>query len=92
MKTYAHIPSRTVLIAGHPNSGWSGADDGTPGSFEIDFSFKITSDGGTGCLLVYASLDGLYAADTWHETIESAYASAAEQFGIERDEWLQSPP
>ncbi len=87
MQTFARIPARTLLIAGHPNSSWSGADDGTPGSFELDFKFEITSDGGRGFLLVYASLDGQYAADSWHESIEAAYDAAAEQFGIERNEW-----
>ncbi|XHS79497.1 hypothetical protein ACFJGW_05850 [Burkholderiaceae bacterium UC74_6] len=87
MQTYAQIPSRTLLIAGHPNSAWSIADEGTPGSFETEFTFRITSAGGNGYLLVYASLDGGYAADSWHASIEEAYAVASEQFGIERSEW-----
>ena len=87
MKTFAHIPSRLVTIAGHPNSGWSSADEGTPGSFELEFSFQVTDDGGGNYLLVYASLDGRYAADTWHETLDSALAEAEEQFSIERSEW-----
>ena len=88
MQTFAHIPSRTVLIAGHPDSGWSSADDGTPGSFETDFSFEIRDDGRHNYLLVYSSLDGGFAGDSWHETLDEAYASAEQQFGIARDEWL----
>lgn len=87
MQTFAHIPTRTILIAGHPNSGWSGCDEGTPGSFELEFAFRITSDGAKGYLLVYSSLDGRFAADTWHQSIEEAYVAANEQFGIEQAEW-----
>ena len=87
MQTFARIPSRTVVIAGHPDSGWSSADEGTPGSFELEFAFEITDDGGGNYLLQYSSLDGRYAADAWHETLDDAYASAAEQFGIDLDEW-----
>ncbi|MBV8503574.1 MAG: hypothetical protein JO006_17880 [Paucibacter sp.] len=89
MQTFASIASRAILIAGQPNSGWSGCDEGTPGSFELDFALQVTSDGGKGYLLVYKSLDGQYAGDTWHQTIEEAYASAEEQFGIERGEWAE---
>ncbi len=88
MPVFAHIPSRTVLIAGHPNSGWSSADEGTPGSFETDFSFVIKDDGRHNHLLVYASLDGRFSGDSWHETLDEAYASAEQQFGIDRGEWL----
>jgi hypothetical protein len=87
MQTFARIQSRIVVIAGHPDSGWSSADEGTPGSFELEFAFRITDDGGANFLLVYSSADGRYAADTWHETLEDAYASAADQFGIDRSEW-----
>ena len=85
--TYTSIPRRTLLIAMHPGGEWSCADDGTPGSFETDFRFDITDDGGGHCLLVYSSLDGRFAADSWHETPDAAKAAAAEAFGIEADEW-----
>ena len=87
MKTFASIPNRRLTIAGHPNSGWSGADEGTPGSFELEFEFQVTDDGAGSYLLVYASQDGRFAADTWHETLEEAIAAAQEQFGIEPKEW-----
>jgi len=87
MQTFAQIPSRTLLIAGQPNSGWSGADEGTPGSFETEFAVKITDGGGGGCLLVYTSLDGRFSADSWHANIDDAYREAEEHFGIERAEW-----
>jgi hypothetical protein len=89
MKTFAHIPSRSVTIAGHPSSGWSSADEGTPGSFDLEFRFEVTDDGNANYLLVYSSLDGRYATDTWHETLEGALASAEEQFGIASEEWLK---
>jgi len=91
MQTFAQIPRRRLLIAGHPNSGWSIADEGTPGSFELEFDFRITGDGGAGYLLIYASLDGQYAADSWHRSFEEACAAADEHFGIERIEWLMAP-
>lgn len=89
MPTYASIPSRSVLIAVHPGGSWSSADDGTPGSFEIEFRFDITDDGGGNYLLVYASLDSRFAADSWHETLPAAYASAAHEFGIDANEWVK---
>lgn len=87
MKTFAHIPSRSVTIAGHPGSGWSSADEGTPGAFDLAFRFEVTDDGNANYLSVYSSLDGRYAADTWHETLEGALDAAEEQFGIAREEW-----
>ena len=87
MPTYASIPSRVLLIAVHPGGAWSSADDGTPGSFEIEFRFDITDDGGGNYLLVYSSLDGRFAADTWHETLAGAYECAASEFGIDAGEW-----
>jgi hypothetical protein len=89
MPIYASIPSRSVLIAVHPGGGWSAADEGTPGSLETEFWFNITDDGGGNYLLVYSSLDGQFAADTWHETPPEAYACAAEAFGIGENEWLK---
>lgn len=89
MQTFARVPSRIVLIAGHPNGGWSSADEGTPGSFELEFRFEITDDGNRNFLLVYSSVDGRYSADTWHETLEDAYAAAAEEFGIDESEWMK---
>ena len=88
MKVFASVPSRLVTIAGQPNSGWSSADEGTPGSFELEFRFQVTDDGGENYLLVYSSLDGRYAADSWHATLQEALAVAEEQFGIEAREWL----
>ena len=87
MPIYAKIPSRNLLIAVHPGGGWSAADDGTPGSSEVEFRFEVTDDGGGNFLLVYSSIDGRFAADTWHETLDAALACAAEAFGIEPDEW-----
>ena len=87
MPTYASIPRRSVLIALHPGGGWSFADEGTPGSFEIEFRFDITDDGGGNYLLVCSSIDGRFAADTWHETLPGAYVSAADGFGISAHEW-----
>lgn len=90
MQIHAVIPYRKVLIATHPNGGWSVADDGTPNSFEAEFRVEITDDGNANYLLVYSSLDRKYTADTWHETMAEAYAAAAADFGIEAGEWAAS--
>jgi hypothetical protein len=88
MKSYATIARRVVRILGHPNSGWSPADVDDDNALELEFRFEITDDGGTSYLLVYQSLDGRYAADSWHETIEEALVCAEESYGITRSEWV----
>jgi hypothetical protein len=88
-RKFASIPSRRITIAGHPDSGWSSADEGTPGSFDIEFRFDVTDDGGGNFLLVYSSLDGRYAADSWHASLDEALGAAEDQFGIERGEWSE---
>jgi hypothetical protein len=88
MSAIALIPRRTVRIAGEPNSGWSGADPDDLNALEVEFSFKVTSDGNRNYLLVYQSIDGSYAADTWHESVEDALVWARDSFGIEEDEWF----
>ena len=46
------------------------------------------TDDGAGCyILVCYSMDRAYEADTWHETLEDAYATAEEGFGIRREAW-----
>lgn len=89
MKIFAHIQGHSVTIAVHPGSGWSTADEGTPGSFDLEFRFEVTDDGNANYLLVYSSLDGQYSADSWHETLEEAFACAEELFGISPEEWLR---
>lgn len=74
MPIHALIPSRTLLIAVDPDGSWSLADDGTPGSADVDFRLEITDDGGSGCLLVCASLDGRLAADHWFASLGEAQA------------------
>jgi len=54
------------------------------------FGFYITDDGADGYQLAFYSMDGVYTADTWHETLSDAYAAAEEAFGIRREEW--GPP
>jgi hypothetical protein len=87
VKSYATIASRRVRIAGYPHSGWSAAEPADPDSFELDFRFSVTDDGNANYILAYSSHDNRYAADTWHETLEDAFACAHEDFGIERTEW-----
>lgn len=89
MKSFAAIARRAVRILGHPNSGWSPADLDDDNALELEFRFEITDDGNKNFLLVYQSLDGRYAADSWHETIEEALACAEESFGIAPSEWVR---
>lgn len=87
VKSYATIARRVVRILGHPNSGWSPADLDDDNALELEFKFEITDDGNKNFLLVYQSLDGHYAADSWHETLEEALACAEGSFGITQSEW-----
>ena len=87
MKLYATIARRLVRILDHPNSGWSPADVDDDNATELEFRFEITDDGRKNYLLVYRSLDGRYAADSWHETMEEALVCAEESYGIARSEW-----
>lgn len=88
MKSHATIACRVVRILGHPNSGRSPADLDDDNALEVEFRFEITDDGNKNFLLVYQSLDGRYAADELHETVEAASASAEESFGIVQSEWM----
>ena len=54
------------------------------------FRFDITDGGAGNFLLVYYSIDRVYCADSWHETLEEAYAAAQECYGVARSEW--QPP
>lgn len=87
MRTFASIRNRSTRITGWPNSGWRGADASDPSAKLLPFGFDITDDGAGHYLLVYYSMDRAYEADTWHETLSDAYASAEEQFGVRREEW-----
>lgn len=87
MKSFATIARRVIRILGHPHSGWSPADLDDDNALEVEFRFEITDDGNNGFLLVYQSLDGCYAADSWHETLAAAFTCAEESYGITPSEW-----
>ncbi|HEV2973293.1 MAG TPA: hypothetical protein VGY55_25220 [Pirellulales bacterium] len=87
MKVFASIRDRPTRITGWPHSGWRGADPTDAEAKQLPFGFDITDDGAGNYLLVYYSSDRVYVADTWHETLAEAYASAEESFGVRRDEW-----
>lgn len=90
MRTFACIEMRPLRITGWPHSGWGAAEDGDASAKVLPFRFAVTDDGGGNFLLVYHSLDGVYFADTWHETLADALATAEEVFGIGRGEWSQT--
>jgi hypothetical protein len=90
MKSFAIIPSRRTRIVGYP-SGWRPALAGEADAIELDFRFEITDDGTGNFLFAYSSPDRSYAADSWHATLEEAYACALESYGIERADWSHAP-
>ncbi|MDR7267987.1 hypothetical protein J2X20_000616 [Pelomonas saccharophila] len=63
----------------------AGRDDN---ALELEFRFEVTDDGDKNFLLTYQSLDGRYAADSWHETLEEALASAEGAYGVAESEWV----
>lgn len=87
MRTFTSIRDRPTWITGWPNSGWRGADPTDPSSKQLSFGFDITDDGAGHFLFVCFSSDGVYGADSWHETLADAIESARQQFGIRRQEW-----
>lgn len=92
MTTFASIPERPTRITGFPHGGWHAANATDPASNVLPFCFEITDDGSGNFLLCYHSLDRVFCADTWHETLEEAFAAAHEAFGIVRSEWLPPVP
>lgn len=56
---------------------------------ELPFRLTITDDGSGQFALDYKSLDGVYCADSSHEGLDAAFATAERQFGIGRSEWIR---
>jgi len=91
MSSFRTVRSIGVVIAGDPARGWGPADPDDLCAVDVPFNFDISSDGNANSLLVYSSVDGKYAADNWHETMEEAVSFASEVFGIKASEWQISP-
>ena len=92
MRTFASIRDRPAWLTGRPRKGrtyspWGIGDASTPAARPMTFGFDITDDGQGRYILAFYSMDRVYCADTWHETLEDAYSSAEEDFGIRREEW-----
>lgn len=95
MSTFASIRNRPAWLTGRIRKGksrspWGIAAGPTPSAELVLFGFDVKSDGADGFHLVFCSMDGAYQADTWHETLADAYATAEESFGVRREEW--GPP
>lgn len=92
----ATLSDRPVRVTGTPYSGWHAValNDTSPGTQVLTFNFCIQDDGGWGFILAFGSKDqgATYFNDTWHESLEEAFVSAREQFGIERSEWQEPEP
>jgi hypothetical protein len=87
MRTFASIRNRQTWITGPPRGPWGGCDASNPSAKRLPFGFDITDDGAGYYILVSYSMDRAYGGDTWHETLEDAYATAEGGFGIRREEW-----
>ena len=87
MTIYASVRARPLRVTGFQHGGWSPAQDGDTSARELPFEFSITDDGAGQFLLTCRSEDGSLYCDTWHETLEDAYASAEEEFGVSKKEW-----
>jgi len=87
LRIHASIHNRQTWIIGWPQGGWRGAAAFEPSARLLPFRFEVQDDGTGGYLLVYESMDGVYAADTWHETLIEAFAVAEDIFGVRLDEW-----
>ena len=89
MTVLKRISGHQVRIGGTQHSGWlpEGASRllSTPVR-EVSFNLEIQFDG-SGYLLCYVSQEGDLYGDTWHETLDDAEEAAAEDFGVQLDQW-----
>ena len=89
MTVVKQILGHHVTLGGEPHSGWlaEGATVPNPTATR-DVALNITIEfDGSGYLLCYASDDGAFANDTWHQTLEDAEQAAVENFGVRFDQW-----
>ena len=83
------ILAHHVIFGGEAHSGWLPLGATTPRPTPTrDVALNITIEfDGSGYLLCYASEDGTFANDTWHQTLVDAEQAAFENFGIRNDQW-----
>jgi hypothetical protein len=89
MKILKRISGHKVRIGGTQHSGWlpKGATRPLPTPVrDVSFNLEIQFDG-YGYLLCYVSQEGDLYGDTWHETLDDAEEAAAEDFGVQPDQW-----
>jgi hypothetical protein len=89
MATFASIRNRPTWIRGWPHSGWGITSQTAPGAKSLLFNFDISDDRGTGFVLVQYSVDGVFGADSWHQSLDEAFELATE-LGVDPSEW--GPP
>jgi len=76
---------RQVVIPGVEHSGWLPADASRPAATPartVDIWVTHEHD----AYYLYTA-DGDHTFDSWHRTLEDAFAQAEHQFGIRPDEW-----
>ena len=89
MTVVKQILGHHFTFGGEPHSGWLPDSATTPRptpTLEVALNITIEFDG-SGYLLCYASDDGAFANDTWHQTLEDAEQAAVENFGVHSDQW-----
>ena len=87
IKRFLGLPFR---FGGAEHSGWlpPGAAKPLPTPIEdVVLNVEIEAIEG-GFLLIYRSHDGSKFADNWFQTLEQAERAARDEFGIERDQWI----
>jgi len=83
------ILGHQVIFGGKSHSGWLPQGAAMPNPTPTrDVALNITIEfDGSGFLLCYASEDGSFANDTWHQTLEDAEQAAVENFGVRDNQW-----
>ena len=87
------LVARTTSRVWGSHDAWSLAPDGGSDAAGRDCAvdLEIRGDDASGYHLVMSPA-GFFTADTWHETLDDAYAAAAEFFGIAPERWAEKRP
>ena len=87
------VVGRPHRFGGEEHTGWlpPGAAKPLPTPiYDVLLDVEIQQITG-GYLLIYASQDGKFRADSWYEAMVDAEAAANEWFGISAEQWLPGP-
>ena len=89
MTVVKQILGHHVTFGGERHSGWLPDGASMPRATPTrDVALNITIEfDGAGYLLSFASEDGSFGNDTWHQTLADAEQAALENFGVRNDQW-----